>query len=328
MRLSPDRLLPPQHAVYYLYGEDTDGLLEAAEALLASGDEQALRLRVDIHELERIERETRNQGLFGSVSCHALIRNAQSASPKQGEHLLRLIDRLGAGHRLIICAPGMDWKKALHRKLRDMDGVASCEFREPDVQGFERWLTGLAREAGVQLKPDVLPWLAERLCGMRLASRQLMQRLQWYDDGCGETLGIEVVGELLGERAPEALDDLCRAVASRRPEALRLVRRLLRDQQVAEVQLLSWLGTRIQQLLLYSWFVARKQRNALQAAHVFGDARKHVASEARHWRGAELVDALERLVEAEKRIKGSSVEDNAVVIERLVVDLVRPGALA
>jgi len=57
MRLNPDKLLPPQHHIYYLSGEDHDALFEAADLLLAAGADDALRLRLDVSELARIEEE-------------------------------------------------------------------------------------------------------------------------------------------------------------------------------------------------------------------------------------------------------------------------------
>jgi len=323
MRLSPERLLPPQHHVYYLFGEDHDALFEAAEALLAADDHAAgHRMRVDVSELARIEEQTRNQGLFGPSRCYALVRNAQSANVKQAAHLLKLVASLSDDHRLIVCAPGMDWKKALHKKMQAVSTLAQCEFHLPDESGFKRWLDHELQGSGLKISDEAVLWMAESLFGMRLAARQMIERLRWYDAGSGAELGLDVVAELLGERAPHALEEWCHATAMRQPEAVGLAQRLLRDQQVAEVQMISWLGTRIQQLLMYCWFQAKRERNPLQAAKVFGDARHQVAKEAALWRGSELTAAMGRIVQAEKLIKGASVEDKAIVIEQLTLALI------
>jgi len=328
MRLNPDKLSPPQHHIYYFSGEDHDALLEAAEALLAAGGDDALRMRLDVSELSRFEEETRNQGLFGPSLCYALVRNAQSANAKQSAHLLRLVDSLATDHRLIICAPGIDWKKALHKKMQAITAVARCEFKLPDEAGFRRWLTQELATSGLNIAPESVQWMAERLCGMRLATRQMIERLRWYDNGSGTELGINIIAELLGERAPNALEDWCHAVAMRKPQAVGLCIRLIREQQVAEVQMISWLGTRVQQMLMYRWFESQRDRNPLGAAKVFGEARHKVAKEAACWRGAELTAAVSRIVHAEKLVKGASIEDKAVVIERLTLDLIGPDRLA
>jgi len=327
MHLQPDQLLPPQHSVYYLFGEDHDALYEAAEALLKSGDETALCMRLDINELARFEEESGNQGLFGPSRCHALVRNAQSANPKQAAHLLRLAAMPGDDRRLIICAPGMDWKKALHKKMKALVSLPQCEFRMPDEAGFRQWLDRELTESGLNISLEAVQWMAERLFGMRMAARQMIERLCWYDNGSGMEVGLDVVAELLGERAPNVLEDWCHAVAMREPGAVRLSMRLLREQQVAEVQMISWLGTRLQQILMYRWFQSRRDRNPLGAAKVFGEARKKVAEESRCWRGAELTHAISRIVQAEKLVKGASVEAKHIVMERLTLDLIGEGRL-
>jgi len=331
MRLNSDRLLPPQHHRYYLFGEDHDALFEAAELLLAAaannGDTEAHRMRVDVNELARIEEESKNQGLFGPSRCYALVRNAQSANPKQAAHLLKLLDTLSSEHRLIVCAPGIDWKKALHKKMKAVAALPQCEFNLPDEAGFQRWLDHELQQSKLNISEDAILWMAESLNGMRLATRQMIARLRCYDAGEGNTLGLDVVGDLLGERAPGALEDWCHAVAMRRPEAINLAQRLLRDQQVAEVQMISWLGMRMQQLLMYCWFQAKRDRNPLQAAKVFGEARQKVAQEATCWKGSELSRAMQRIVQAEKLIKGASVEEKNVVIEQLTLALIDAGRL-
>jgi len=321
MRISASQLLPAQYACYYLSGEDADALFESANALLAAGDEQAVRLRLDVSELARIEEESRNQGLFGSTVCYALVRNAESASPKQTDYLLKLAASSEVNNRLIICAPAIAYKKALHKKMQALSSVAHCEFKQPDARAFQQWLQEEIQKAGLKVDVSALPMVAEQLCGMRLAARQWIERLSLYNAGQGEVLSQAVMAALLGERAPDDLGAWVHAVAMKDKSAVRLVLRLLRDQKVNEVQLHSWLSTRFQQLLMYSWHQAKGHRNPLQAAKAFGDARSQVPQEAKCWQGADLIKAIALLQNAEKLLKGASVEDKAVVVERLTLKL-------
>jgi DNA polymerase-3 subunit delta len=135
MQVSPQNILPPKHVSYYLFGEDRDALFETAEALLAEGEPNAVRLRVDASELGQIEVESRSQGLFGPQACYALVRNADGATPKQSEHLLQLAASVQPGNRLIICAADITWKKAMHKKMLAESLVVSSEFRMPSVAG-------------------------------------------------------------------------------------------------------------------------------------------------------------------------------------------------
>lgn len=333
MKLSPDSVVESDASALYLYGEDADALFEAAEALLAKGDPEATRLRVDVSELARIETESRSQGLFGPSKCYALVRNAESATPKQGDHLLKMVSEARPENRLIICAPGIAWKKALHKKMQAASGsdpsdIAQCEFHTPSPAAFQSWLAREIKTENLNVTDEALQMMGERLHGLRAAARQLIERLRLYDDGHGERLGINVVGDLLGERSPEDLEAYCHAVAKRDSDALVLLRRLICDQQVAEVQIISWLGTRMNQLLMYCWYQAQRERNPLQKARVFGEARKQVPNEARHWKGKELSSAIKRITEAEKLIKGASIESNLVVLERMTMDLLGRGSAA
>jgi DNA polymerase III delta subunit len=321
MRLHPAKLLPPQHASYYLHGEDRDALFEAADALLHADDDGATCLRVDVSELGLIESESRNQGLFGATACHALVRNAESATPKQTEHLLKLARETRAPNRLIVCAAGIEWKKALHKKFQAEQQVAQCEFSLPDASQFDRWLRQELNASGLRLDEAAEALVVERLTGLRLAARQMIERLRLYDNGAGETIGLDVVGDLLGERSPDDLEAWCHAVAMREPHAVTLTRHLIREQQLSAVQMISWLGTRLQQLLMYLWHQAQGERDPMRAAKVFGEARKKVQQETRAWRGPELSGALAKLVEAEKQVKGASIEDDAMIMERLVLAL-------
>jgi DNA polymerase III subunit delta len=327
VRCTVERLTSVQASVYYLYGADRDALFESAEALLAAGSPEVTRLRVDVTELERVEVETRSQGLFANAGCQALVRNAEAASPKQGEHLLQLAESLAPPQRLIICAPEISWKKALHKQMQAIDAVACCEFTMPGLEAFQRWLAGLFAKRGLKVTEEAVALAAERLQGMRLAARQLGERMHWYDAGSGEPIDVAVLGDLLGERMPEDLDAYCAAVASRSAVALSMLRKLLDGQQAAEVQVISWLTTRLQQLLMYRWFTAKRDAGALQKARVFGDARRLVPAESKRWKVPELIMALHRTLEAEMLLKGASVEDKRVVLERLTLDLVTPGRL-
>ncbi|MDQ6971737.1 MAG: DNA polymerase III subunit delta [Mariprofundaceae bacterium] len=323
LRLSAEQLLPASHACYYLSGGDADGVFETAELLLSDGeDEEATLLRVDISELALIHQNLQ-PGLFGTVRCHVVVRNAGSARPKQLEQLFELAAQPPMGLRLIVCAAGIDSKKALHKRMMALPDAVSCVLSPMDEAAFNSWLGRLLESSGLRLSEDAVHLLGERLQGMRLAARQAVERLRLFDDGEGCLLGMEEVGDLLGERSPGDLSALCRAVALRSPESIMLLRSMLREQQVAELQVLSWLSTRLQQLLLYSWHAATDRRNASRNAGLFGEARQYVPKEADAWQPQELMHAMQRMAEVESLLKGASLEDKGVVLERFVLELIR-----
>jgi len=322
MQVSPQKLLPAEHTSYYLFGEDHDDLFETGEKLLAAGDEDATRLRVDISELERIEVESRSQGLFGSSACYALVRNAESATPKQSEHLLKLAVSMQAEHRLIMCAPNITWKKALHKKMLAESLVVSAEFRIPSVESFQAWFVEQVNQHGLFVEHDALLMISERLCGLKAAAKQLLLRMRLYDNEEGIRFDTKLISALLGERAPDDLDDFCHAVAMKQSRAIVLLRHLLFNQQVSDVQLHTWLSMRLNQLLMYLWYQAKGERSPIQAARIFGVAKQHIAKEVRQWTAPELMVAAKKMTDTEKLLKGASVEARHMVLERLTLDLI------
>ncbi len=321
VRINPARLLPPAHACYYLTGEDEDAVFEAAEALVAHQADQAVVVRADVDELGRIA-EHMAPGLFGARACHALVRNAGAARPKQIEQLERWIMRPPEGLRLVLCAPAIDTRKALHKRMMALPELVWCDFPRMDEEAFGHWLAGVAEEAGVTLDDAALAMMTERLCGMRMAARQAVARLALYDGGEGRKLDVEVTAELLGERAPRDLDALCEAVGDRSPRAVGMLRGLLREGGVSELQALAWLATRMQQLLLYAWHAASDAHGAASRARLFGAARAQVPKQVRRWSGGELMRAMQWIAETEASIKGGGVEAPDVALERLVLRLV------
>ena len=321
IKLSPSRIMPPEHACYYLTGDDEDAVFEMAEALLMHHSENAVVVRVDVSELARVH-ENLAPGLFGERCCHAMVRNAASARPRQIEQLEKLAGNPPEGFRFIICAPGIEPKKALHKRLTALPQIAWCVFPRMNEAQFMRWLEELIADAGLSLSGEAMSLFSGQLQGMRLAAKQAVERLRLYDDGEGAELDAQIVGDLLGERSPRELGAFCNAVGERSSTALSVLRSLLRDGQVSEIQALSWLSTRIQQLLMYAWYEARDRRTASSRARLFGEARKRVPQEVKQWQAKELIQAMENISRAEMLLKGASVEDKPIVLERLTLNLI------
>ncbi|MDQ7004846.1 MAG: hypothetical protein Q9N67_08015 [Ghiorsea sp.] len=322
MQVSPQKLLPVEHRSYYLFGEDRDILVEAGEALLAAGEEGAIRLRLDVSELERYEVESRSQALFGPQACYALVRDAESATPKQSEHLLKLAASVSLQNRLILCAPGITWKKALHKKMLAETKVVSCEFRTPSLEQFQAWLADEIKASNLYVTADANMMMAGSLHGLREAAKQLITRMKLYDHEEGVQFDVALVGELLGEHAPQDLDDFCHAVAMKETRAIILLRRLLINQQVSDVQLHTWLSMRLQGLLMFLWYQRMGERRPAQAARIFGAASQLVGQEVKQWNAPELMIAMKKMTDTEKLLKGASIESRLLVLERLLLGLI------
>jgi len=307
-------------------------MLAAADTLLHQGNDAIARHRVDCNELNRIAKEWGNPALFGPSGCIGLVRNAESATPKQAKQLLEMVQAVPQGSRIIICASGAMWKKALHKKLLMIKNLACCEYTMPTASQFKRWMIDAARDKGLHLDQETVEQASVRLMGMQQAAQQWLQRLQWHQGdnnnsgGDNNTITWSVAGALLGEHAPAELDAWCHAVASKSPDALLLQRQLVEQQQVHPVQMISWLSTRMQQIILYRWHQSRHGNDPAREAKLFGNARKQVPREAGQWSNQGINTLLSCISKAEQKLKGASIEADYVVLERLVCELIADGA--
>jgi len=327
MRISSSQIAQGNYGAYYLYGEDRDAIHAAADKLLHQNDDAMPRYRVDCNELDRIGSEWSNPSLFGPSGCVGLVRNGESATPKQAKQLLDMAQIVPQGSRLIICASSATiWKKAAHKKFLALTDLACCEYSIPTPAQFQRWLVDCASERGLQLDQETVERASERLLGLQQAALQWMQRLQWYQEGEQQSshqgnITWGVAGALLGEQAPTELDAWCHAVASQSPDALLLQRRLI-AQQVTPVQMIVWLSIRMQQIVLYRWYQSQRSRDPVRDARLFGNARKLVPREAQLWSGQMINALLSRLATSEQQIKGASIASDHIVLEELVRELI------
>ncbi|MDQ6951403.1 MAG: hypothetical protein Q9M26_07040 [Mariprofundales bacterium] len=322
MKLSAHQLAASKLSAYYLHGENRDGVELSANTLFARASELP-HLRLDVDRLAEIEQQWGNPTLFGPNGCVALVRNADAARYKQVDHLLAMVERVPPGSLLILCAVGAMWKKAIHKKLIAIPALAHCDFHTPTPGEFLRWLHDAANTREINLSQETLELASERLCGLQQAATQWLERLSCYADGDSAPIPWSVAATLLGEQAPEALEEWCHALAMREPRALKLQRRLVREQRVSEVQMVRWIGIRMQQIVLYRWHQSQRAANPIAAAKVFGDARKRVPKEAAQWPAEQLSGLLSRIRHAEQLLKGASLQSKEVVLEHLTCDLLR-----
>jgi len=251
-----------------------------------------------------------------------MVRHAEAATPKQSDHLLKLSTSVEPSNGLIVCAADITWKKAIHKKMKEESLVISAEFRMPTLENFQSWITEQIKGHNLYVEHDALLMIGERLCGVRAAAKQLIARMTLYDKDERVTFDTKLVSELLGERAPDELESYCHAGAMKDVQGIYLLRHLLINPQVSEVQLMTWLSMRMNQLLMYLWYQGKGDPRPVQAAKIFGPAAQLVAKEVKCWSAPELMAATLKLTEAEKLLKGASIEARHIVLERLTLALI------
>ncbi len=321
MKIQAGQLQDARFHVLYLFGEDEDGLRQAAEAWLLAGEAESQRLRLDLAEWARFVQQIKSQPLFGKLPCRAMIRDAHRAKASDANIWQELAGQLRGEDRLLLCAAGPMHKKSWHKALLADAHIACCEFQLPDAASFEQWLWQALQHAGIRCARDDAMHMAARLHGMWQEARQWITRLQCYQGDDEAPLPLTVMLELCGEHAPDSLDAWCHAVLMRESQALLMTHQLICHQQTSGLQMLAWLDHRLQQLLLYCWHQARRHPNPARAARLFGSSRRSVMQAARCWKGNELIDAVQALSEAEQALKGGVQRAEHEIMEALVMRL-------
>ncbi|RME84075.1 MAG: hypothetical protein D6771_04965 [Zetaproteobacteria bacterium] len=306
MEQGRERLVKP---VLYLFGDDEQGIWDEAQ-MLAARARRALVL--EGAEVGRAEEALWGTEMFGAPPDLVIVKTMQGVDAKAAGRWLQLCERLEPGvRRLVLCAPGVDVRKAWHKKLIAHPHVEARAMPQPSAEDTERWLNQLLAESGVKLAPEAVAWLAERARGMRAALRAFVERAR-LAGGDQAPLGLSEVAALFGERAPMQLSEWVDAVAMRRPEALAQTARLLRE-GVPAVQMIAWLGMRLEQMLLVAWHQAQHAADPLKAAGVPYPARGVIKQALSRWRASELVDLIVQLEEAETAIKSGGEALGALV---------------
>jgi DNA polymerase III delta subunit len=315
----------------YLWGDDE---LSAARAL----DRLAADLAVDSGApLERWElRGDRNAATGQLADLHervatpvmfgggtlAIVTNAGALTVRT-EHrdaILAAIGLVAPGNALVVVESSPSGARApAQRRLADAIAAAGGsvrEFRSPRAGALAGWIEAEARERGLKLAPGAAKVLAERVGGFvqegdaerrqqtRIASMEL-DKLALYR-GAG-VIGPDDVRALVAEAVPGTVWGFTDAVGERRPErALELLERLL--ETTPEPVLLAVLHRRVRELLELGDRVAAGERlpAAAKAMGITSEFRaRTLSTQAAAWTTAELVSALDGLVELDAAVKGA-----------------------
>ncbi len=296
--------------VRYLFG-DAEGVADEAEALWEKAP--GPRLRLDADEVGRAEDFLLGGALFQEARKTVLVRDLTKAKPAEAARWLRLAQRAPQDALLVLCAPGVSPRKhPWHAEFLQAKGIQAREVRPLVGPEFAAWLAKEAEAMGITLSQEALALAAEQLAGMRRAARAFLARAADYLDE-GETLHTEAAAALLGEHAPTALEDWLRVALMRSPEAGPLALRLLAEGTPAP-WMLAALGERLVQLLLLAWHRARRAPDAFAKARIFPSVRAQAEEALRRWTPQELVEAVQRVAEAELRLKSGAAHEAEVFL--------------
>lgn len=197
-----------------------------------------------------------------------------------------------------------------------------------------RWIRYRAAQEGLAVEDEAVRHL-QAAVGSDLA--QLSAELAKLKAAVGARAATAAdVAELVGVRRGETAYDLVDAVASRRfPAAVEMVTHLVNSPGGSGVRLVSALGTALTGVALARGYLdegaappraADRVLQALQAARPVGlrvwreEAQRWVRCAA-GWTRRELESALAKLLRADRRLKGTSLGDDADIVTDAILSL-------
>jgi DNA polymerase III delta subunit len=211
-------------------------------------------------------------------------------------------------------------------------GGAVQQFKAPKGGALAGWIEAEARDRGLQLDPGTAKVLAERVGGFvaegdtertqhtRIASMEL-DKLALYRNA--QPIGPDDVQALVAEAVPGSIWAFTDAVGLRRTDvALSWLGRLL--DETPEPVLLAVLHRRIRELIETADRLAAGERLSAigKAMGVASEYRmERLREQAGKWTVAELVTALDELVELDEMVKGVPGRERDEAQRRLVFSL-------
>ncbi|MEE3025260.1 MAG: DNA polymerase III subunit delta [Pseudomonadota bacterium] len=231
---------------------------------------------------------------------------------------------------IIVEATDTTTRHALVKLFETADNAAALGCYGDDARDIGALLRETMARDGISVTEDAAALVVDRLGSDRAVSRQEIEKLALLA-GPGGALDIEDVGHALGDSASLAVTDIAVAAAEGNVESLeKAVGKAWSDQQASVVVLRGCQGY-FKQLLA----AARAVRRGSQPAQAVKALRPplhfrlqdRVAAQIRYWQLDAILDAVNRLQDAELAVKTGAADDEAQCAQTLLGICIRGRAL-
>lgn len=306
-RLATGSLAP----IYFISGDEPLLLQEACDQVIAAATAAGYDERSVIHadsgyRWADLTADASSMSLFASLRLLD-VRVAGNKFDREASEVLReYVAQPPADTLLLIRATRLEgrqrqsaWYKAL-----DKAGVMVPVYEVPPAE-MPRWLANRLRVAGLQLQPEALAYLAERVEGNLLAAVQEVAKLALLDLPAPITL--EALMGATEDAASYGVFDLIDAMLA--GEQARVVRSIasLRAEGVAVFSVLGALGAQLRRLQ--------------DGDRGYGPKQDLIAQFRRRQRGRDLSTAIAELALLDAQGKGGLLGDVWQSLERLLLNL-------
>ncbi len=238
--------------VYLVTGDEQLLVDEACDAIIAAAKAQGFDERTVFEAVPRADwrelfAKAANLSLFATkrlLDVRLLGRGVDRA----GSDALRRYLGAPLDDTLLLCrAVGFEWRQrsSAWYKAIDKAGVVLAT-RPVTSRDLPRWLEGRCRAAGVQLEPDAVDALAERVEGNLLAAKQEIDKLKLLN--AAAPISAKDVADAVGDSAHFGTFEMIDAALAGQAARTRRMARTLRDEGVAVFMILGALANNLRRL--------------------------------------------------------------------------------
>ncbi len=235
--------------VYFLSGDETLLVEEAADAVLAAARAQGFTERSVLHaeagfKWHELTADAASLSLFAERKVLDL-RNPSGKFDKEASEVLRAYCTDPAeDNLLLIRAPRIEGRQKNAAWFKAIDGIGVVvQFWPVSLGELPRWLTARLKRAGQTLEPAALTYLAERVEGNLLAAVQEVEKLKLAE--LPQPVSAEAIAAVLEDAAHYDTFELLDAVFNGEAER---VPRMVRGLRAEGVALFAILGALTSQL--------------------------------------------------------------------------------
>jgi DNA polymerase-3 subunit delta len=236
------------------------------------------------------------------------------------------------GDALVLVTSGeLSPRSRLRVVFEEADNAGALACYADDAGTLDGVIRSTLKAAGLQITPDALEWLSDRLGGDRELSRRELEKLVVYMGADGKNQATVTEQDALaciGDTAALSLDDLTYALADGDQATVQRVYGRLVAEGTSPISILT-AGARHLLRLHETRGRMADGKNLDQAAAmlrppIFFKLKDRFQSQAKRWNEALLARGLDILMEAEMTAKSTDMPAEAV-IERALMQLAQVG---
>ena len=252
-----------------------------------------------------------------------------------GDLFAKFLETVIGDSLVIVTSSELTPRSKLRVAFEEADNAAALPCYADDSESLDSVIRSTLKAAGLQITPDALGWLSDRLGGDRELSRRELEKLILYKGpntkATGGTISEEDVLACIGDTAALSLDDLTYAMADGDQASMQRVFGRLTAEGTSPISILTAVARHMMRLHETRGRMA-EGKNADQAMMslrppVFFKLKSRFQGQAQRWNETLLARGLDILMDAEMAAKSTDIPTEAAV-ERALMQLAQVGRSA